>query len=159
MLHEKAFRFVRDAFFCRVKSHVPIRAISIPPSGLHLAVSAFINGQLANVLIDTGASQTVMDRNRIGIFSTQTEFEATGQKSKGLGTDSMESHHFSVNQFILGDLVLERLEVTLLDLTHVNGSYSELGMTPIDMVLGGDLLRSYAAVIDYANLVLILEIA
>jgi hypothetical protein len=132
-----------------VETEIPIRAIVIPPSGTHIAVSAFINGQLANVLIDTGASQTVMDLNRIHIFSTQTEFTNTGQLSKGLGTDGMETHHFFVTQFILGDLVLEKMSVTLLDLSHVNGSYSELGLAPIDMVLGGDVLRRYTAVVDY----------
>jgi hypothetical protein len=132
-----------------METDIPIRAIAIPPSGTHIAVSAFINGHLANVLIDTGASQTVMDRNRIHIYSTQTEFESTGQLSKGLGTDGMESHRFVIAQFILGDLVLQRLEVTLLDLSHVNGSYYELRLPPIDMVLGGDLLRRYMAVLDY----------
>ncbi len=138
---------------------VPIRQLSIPPDGTHIVVAAFINGQLANVLIDTGASQTVMDRNRIGLFSTETEFEPTGQVSKGLGTDGMESHRFLITQFILGDLVLDNMPVTLLDLSHVNGSYSELGLCEVDMVLGGDILRSYAAMIDYGAWELVLRLS
>jgi hypothetical protein len=106
---------------------------------------------LANVLIDTGASQTVMDRNRVGLFSTETEFESTGQLSKGLGTEGMETFHFTLSQFILGDLVLEPMQVTLLDLGHVNGSYEQLGLAPIDMVLGGDVLKDCTAVLDYGR--------
>ncbi len=97
-----------------------------------------------------------MDRNRIGLFTTDTEFESTGQLSKGLGTDGMEGHRCTIAQFILGDLVIEQFEVTLLDLSHVNSSYSELGLAPIDMVLGGDILRDYSAVLDYGSLELIL---
>lgn len=125
---------------------------------MHVAVSAFINGQLTNVLIDTGASQTVLDSNRIHIFTPQTEFERSNQLSKGLGTDSMESFHFTVTQFILGDLVLEEMEVTLLDLSHVNTSYSELGLAPVDMVMGGDLLIRYRAVLDYGRMEMVLTV-
>jgi hypothetical protein len=113
---------------------------------------------LANVLIDTGASQTVMDLNRMRIFSSETQFEQSAQTSKGLGTDGMESFHFTIRQFILGDLDLEKMEVMLLDLKHVNGSYQQLGLPPIDMVIGGDLLQRYAAVIDYAKMQLVLTL-
>jgi predicted aspartyl protease len=139
-----------------VETKIPLRAINIPPSGTHIAVSAFINGQLANVLIDTGASQTVMDRNRMHIFSTQTEFKSTGQQSKGLGTDGMDTFHFSINQFILGDLVIDNMTVTLLDLGHVNGSYEDLGLSPIDMVLGGDVLTLHKAVLNYGSMEMVL---
>jgi hypothetical protein len=141
-----------------VLCRVPIRELTIPPDGTHIIVAAFVNGQLANVLIDTGASQTVMDRNRIGLFSTETEFEPTGQVSKGLGTDAMESHRFSLTQFILGDLVLEDMPVTLLDLSHVNSSYRELDLCEVDMVLGGDILRTYGAMIDYGSWELVLRV-
>lgn len=145
-------------FFCSVICIIPIRTILIPPNGVHIAVSAFINGQLANVLVDTGASQTVMDRNRMNLFSNETEFETTGQLSKGLGTDGMEGHHFIITQFILGDLLLAELAVTLLDLSHVNSSYEQLDLCPIDMVLGGDILHKYASVIDYGRMRLVMDL-
>ena len=85
---------------------VPIRFVEIEKSGVHIAISGFVNGNLANILIDTGASQTVFDKNRIHLFSDQTKFEKAEKLSKGLGTDSMEGFKFSINQFILGDLVL-----------------------------------------------------
>lgn len=135
-----------------------MRAITIPPDGTHVAVTAFINGQMANVLIDTGASQTVLDRNRVHIFSDQTEFEKSEQTSKGLGTDGMETHRFTITQFLLGDLLLEEMEVTLLDLSHVNGSYTALKLAPIDMVLGGDMLQRHGALVDYRAMELKLEI-
>lgn len=141
-----------------METAIPLRFVNIPPNGTHVVVAAFINGQLANVLIDTGASQTVMDRNRVGLFSAETHFESTGQLSKGLGTDGMESFHFTLGQFILGDLVLEAMQVTLLDLAHVNGSYDQLGLAPIDMVLGGDILKGYTAVLDYGRAEMLLTL-
>ena len=128
---------------------IPIRFVEIEGSGVHIAISGFVNGNLANVLIDTGASQTVFDKNRINLFSNQQEFEKAEKLSKGLGTDSMEGFRLSINQFILGEIMLEDYDVVALDLSHINASYAELGLNPIDMVLGGDFLRKYAAKINY----------
>lgn len=134
-----------------MKFSIPIRFIHIEDAGIHLAISGFVNGNLANILIDTGASQTVFDKNRVHLFSDQTEFEKAEKLSKGLGTDSMEGFKFKVDQFIIGNLVLENHEIILLDLSHVNASYKELGLAPIDMVLGGDFLKKYAAEINYGS--------
>jgi len=128
---------------------VPIRFVEIEQSGVHLAVSGFVNGNLANILIDTGASQTVFDKNRIHLFSDNTELEKAEKLSKGLGTDSMEGYQFQIKQFILGDLLIEDYALVALDLSHINASYQELELAPIDMVLGGDFLKEYAAEIDY----------
>ena len=123
-----------------------------------MATWGFINGELANVLIDTGASQTVLDKNRVHIFSLQTEFELSDQLSKGLGTAEMQSYLFNVDQFVLGDLVLDHLDVMLVDLQHVNSSYHQLGLTKIDMVLGGDILQRFDAVLDYGKMTMTLTI-
>ena len=128
---------------------IPIRIIEIEGSGFHVAVTGFVNGNLANILIDTGASQTVFDKNRINPFSRDAELEKADKLSKGLGTDSMEGYRFKIEQFILGDLVKEPLEVVALDLSHINASYTELKLVPIDMVLGGDFLNEFAAEIDF----------
>ena len=136
---------------------IPIRAISVDREGVHLAISGFINGNLANILLDTGASKTVFDRNRVGLFSDSSRLELTEEVSVGLGTDSMEIHDFSIQQLIIGDVVLEEVRLVALDLSHINSVYSELQLAPIDMVLGGDFLNHHKARIDYQNLELILH--
>lgn len=130
---------------------IPIRLVDIEKTGVHLAVSGFVNGNLANILIDTGASQSVFDKNRIHLFSSETEFEKADKLSKGLGTDSMEGFKFCLDQFILGELVLDRFDIVSLNLSHINASYAELELSPIDVVLGGDFLKKYSAVIDYGK--------
>lgn len=151
------FRLIGTPFFI-LRFSIPIRIIDIQETGFHLAVSGFVNGNLANILIDTGASQTVFDINRIALFSDETEFKKADKLSKGLGTDSMEGYHFSIDQFLLGELLLEEFDVVSLDLSHINASYQELKLVSIDMVLGGDFLRKYNAIIDYSTLELSLTI-
>ena len=136
---------------------VPIIAISVDQEGVHLAISGFINGNLANILLDTGASKTVIDRNRVGLFSDSSRLEMTEEVSVGLGTDGMEIHDFPIDQLIIGDVVMEEVKLVALDLSHINAVYSELHLPPIDMVLGGDFLNQHQATIDYQSLELTLH--
>ena len=78
---------------------VPIRFVEIEQSGVHIAVSGFINGNLANILIDTGASQTVFDKNRIHLFSSQTEFEKAETLSVLKASNSPSINSFSESWF------------------------------------------------------------
>ena len=47
------------------KNTVPLTIIPIENDGFHLMVEGFINGKAARFLIDTGASRTVFDQERI----------------------------------------------------------------------------------------------
>ncbi|MBK7570589.1 MAG: hypothetical protein IPI10_02830 [Bacteroidetes bacterium] len=42
--------------------------LTIEDDGLHLIVDSEVNGKSCRLLIDTGASRTVFDQNRIFIF-------------------------------------------------------------------------------------------
>jgi predicted aspartyl protease len=139
---------------------IPIRLVSLEAEGFHLFVDAELNGKLANLLIDTGASKTVFDINRISKFvrKRKKSFESFEKLSTGLGTNTMKSHFTTVKKFGIGELIIENFQVILLDMAHVNQSYDTLGLKPIDGVLGSDLLMKHKAVIDYEKALLKLKI-
>ena len=139
---------------------IPINLISLEAEGYHLFIKAELNGKPANLLIDTGASKTVFDINRISKFvrKGKKSFESFEKLSTGLGTNSMESHHTTVKKFCLGYLTIENFQVILLDMGHVNQSYEMMKLTPIDGVLGSDILMKYKAIIDFDKLLLKLKI-
>jgi len=128
--------------------------IRIENDGLHLSVRTLINNKSAHLLIDTGASKTVFDKNRISTFVKEIKFDLNDQLSTGLGTNTMQSHITILKKIKLGAIVLEGYKTVLLDLSHVNESYKNLGLKPIDGVLGSDLLDKYRAIIDYSKKVL-----
>lgn len=133
----------------RKKYNIDLKLIRIDKNGCHLSLSGKINGRKANLIIDTGASQTVFDKNRIGLFLGHEEFEKVHSLSSGLGTSSMESHLVKVPGLMIGDLEIKNEKMVLLDLSHVNQSYEMMNKKPIDGVIGGDILKKYRAVIDY----------
>lgn len=136
---------------------LPLTILQIDEDGFHLLTSVTVNGKAASMLVDTGASRTVFDKDRFKNFSENEEFILHDKLSTGLGTNTMESHKSIIERFELGKIELFNYEVVLLDMTHVNLSYKTLELLPIDGVMGGDLLVKYNGVIDYENQTLTLR--
>ena len=130
-------------------SVLPIILNMIDEDGIHILVEAKINGKKANLLIDTGASKSVFDINRAKRFVDHSEFEASEKLSNGLGTNSMESKTTNFKKFKLGDVLIENFSAVLLDMTHINESYTQIGFKAIDGVIGSDIMYKYKATIDY----------
>ena|SRR5688572_14459872 len=132
-------------------TRIPIKFLKIQHDGFHLAIKIRINKKVAHVLIDTGASKTVFDLEKITKFVKATSFDLHDRLSTGLGTSNMTSHITSIDELKIGDIVLSNYTTVLLDLSHVNQSYVQLGLKPIDGVIGSDLLSDFAAIIDFKN--------
>lgn len=138
------------------KFTIKLKLIRIDRNGCHLSLMGKINGKKAHLIIDTGASQTVFDKNRIAKFIGHDVFEKVESLSSGLGTNTMESHLVKVPGFKIGDLEMKNEKMILLDLAHVNQSYEIMKLKPIDGVVGGDILKKYKAKIDYDKKILVL---
>lgn len=133
---------------------IPFRILDIAGDGFHLMIKLYINKKLANVIVDTGASKTVFDKTRIEKFVTERKFEKHESLSSGLGTNTMQSEQVSIKRIKIGDLEIENYRTILLDLSHVNQSYEQIGLKPVDGVLGSDILLKYNAIIDYERKIL-----
>ena len=94
----------------------------------------------------------MFDQERIGRFFEEMPYMAENeQRSTGLGTRDMQSQALYLDTLVIGELTVKKYPAVVLDMSHVNISYSELGMEPIDGVLGSDILMKYGAVIDYGK--------
>jgi len=130
---------------------IPIELRCIEEDGFHLTIHARINGKSVHLLIDTGASRSVFDKKRAIRFVGESSHEPHDKLSTGLGTNTMKTHIAILKKMRIGDLLIENFEAVLLDLEHVNDSYEKLGLTPIDGVLGSDLLVKHKAVINFGK--------
>jgi predicted aspartyl protease len=123
--------------------------------GYHLGLEINLNGKKAFLLLDTGASRTVLDKNQIEHYNSH-EIELMDEKSTGLGTNSMDIHTTEIALIEIGSKKIENTTIALIDLSHVNETYEKLGFKRIQGVLGSDLLYRYNAIIDYNKLELTL---
>jgi predicted aspartyl protease len=125
--------------------------IPIEEDGFHIFADVIINSMPARLLIDTGASRTVFDAERIKAFlqRRKSKFRKIDKLSTGLGTSTMESHEVKLEEFSVGPTTFVDYQAVALNMEHVNQSYRMLGYPEIDGVLGGDLLYELKATIDY----------
>ena len=128
---------------------IPFEFVSIESDGVHIVLQAHINNKLSRLLIDTGASRTVFDKNRISLFVENIEMHENEQLSTGLGTNDMISHIITLESLEIGELHLQEYTSVIIDMVHINQSFEAYNLQAIDGVLGGDILRDYKAEIDY----------
>jgi len=115
----------------------------------HFQLKGYLNGIPINLILDTGASGSVIDLESASQYELQVE--AQEEKASGLGVLDAEMSKAEGNKLKLGTLELEGLSLNLLDLTSVNTALVNEGASPIQGILGSDLLRNHTAIIDYAE--------
>jgi len=126
--------------------------MNIEGDGYHLMIEAEVNKKAVRMLVDTGASKTVFDKTRLQLLvedGAEEHYEDLEQLSTGLGTNSMQGQVAELDSFKFGDVEIMDYPVVVLDMDHVNQSYSMLGDRGIDGVLGSDILKKYDAVIYF----------
>ncbi|HTL80612.1 MAG TPA: retropepsin-like aspartic protease [Bacteroidia bacterium] len=139
-----------------MKIVLPIKLLKIEGDGFHLSVKIRVNGKSANMIVDTGASKTVFDKERIGKLIGKEKFHENERLSTGLGTNSMQSQTVQIRKMEFGKLKLENYTAVILDLSHVNVTYEKIGLKAVDGVLGSDIFQDYKGVIDYGKKKLVL---
>lgn len=128
---------------------VPINIISIEGDGFHIIAEGLINGKSARFVVDTGASRTVFDKERILAYINNPEFNEKEGLSAGIGGTDISSFIFKLEELSFGELSVKDYQAVAMDLSNVNNSYAMLNIPPVDGVLGGDLLYKHKAVISY----------
>ena len=122
----------------------------------HLEMDVYIDGIVTVFLVDTGASNTVID---IGFAKDNLpEFTAIKELGGGVGTSQMLLFHRQINLFKISDFEIPAFDLYATDFTHVKDSLAKKGITePCNGVIGADILIKYEAVIDYGKNILYLK--
>src|SRR5687768_3983107 len=110
----------------RKKIHIslPLEVVGIQEDGFHLFVDIKVNKKNARMLLDTGASRTVFDINLLKKIHSEIILEENEDKATGLGSREVESFIAFIEKLELGEIKVEHYQAGVLDLSHVNESYS-----------------------------------
>ena len=131
---------------------VPLELLNLHDDGFHLLVEVVVFGQPFKAVLDTGASKTDFDKTSIEMHITDGELLISDKLSTGLGTNNMESHTIILPSIKIGSFKLKNFEAAVLDLSTINQAYISLNLPPIIGVIGGDILQSFDAIINYGKL-------
>lgn len=140
-----------------MKHKVRVDIRQIERKNYHLFINLEVNGTHCRLLIDTGASKTVFDTERVLRFTEAHKIEHHELKSVGLGVSDMETQMATLKNICVGKLKIRKMQVAILPIAHVNQTYNQLKLPEIDGVLGSDFLMKYKAVLDYNKAILRLE--
>jgi hypothetical protein len=137
---------------------IPIEIIEIDKGNYHVFLNLQINKIICRLLLDTGASKTVMDTERVHSFlEIKDSVQSHHTKSVGLGVSELETQIATLRRWKMNQFKLRKFEVAILPIAHVNETYHTINLPPIDGVLGSDFLVKYNAIINYKKQVLKLE--
>ena len=113
----------------------------------HLEMKAKINGVEGSFILDTGASSSCID------FKFAEKFKLLSEKSEvlaaGAGAIDMTTELSRKNTIKIHKWEYNKLDIVLFDLTHVNTALENHNATPVDGILGADILNKGKGIIDY----------
>lgn len=130
---------------------IPIEIINIEGDGYHIITYGAINDRRARFVVDTGASRTVFDKEKIMEYIEKPEFSEKEGISAGIGGTDISSFLFSLESISFGELYISDYQAIAMDLSNINDSYAMIGLPAVEGVLGGDLMKKYQAVINYKS--------
>ncbi|MFD0965247.1 retropepsin-like aspartic protease [Pseudofulvibacter geojedonensis] len=113
----------------------------------HYKTSACINGVKGSFIVDTGASNTCIDKNLIEKFNLTPENSET--KAAGAGAIDMETQLAKNNNIVLSKWKSKNNNIIIFDLSHVNQALTNHNSKPVHGIIGADLLKKGKAIIDY----------
>jgi clan AA aspartic protease (TIGR02281 family) len=124
--------------------------IALTQNGVgHFETDGSLAGQPISVLIDTGASNTVIDlalAHRLGL-----EFSKLDRLGGGAGGTNLELYVVPNAALKVGDITARFAMLVAMDLTHVNESLAQRGSRPVEAILGIDVFEAQSAIIDYGS--------
>ena len=128
---------------------IPFQLLDIEGDGFHIMIQGRINGKEANFLIDTGASRSVFDFATMSKFIDDPQFQKKEGITAGVGSSDLESSTFDIESIALGNLEIKHYQAAALDLENIHEIYKKINLPKIHGIIGGDVLATHKAVINY----------
>lgn len=113
----------------------------------HFELKASINGVKGRFILDTGASNTCIGLHLVEHYNLDPELSDT--KASGAGAVEIETQTAKNVDVKIGKWCFDKLNLVLIDLSHVNTALEQHGVKHVEGVIGADILKKGKAIIDY----------
>lgn len=113
----------------------------------HFELKAEINGKKGRFIIDTGASNSCVGLEEAELFDLVTE--ESDHKATGAGNAEIDTQISQGNKLSIDGFKLKKVNLVLLDLSHINGALVKQKAKSVNGILGADVLERGKAIIDY----------
>ncbi len=135
------------------KSYLKIKMHPIASN--HFKIILKINRVKGLFILDTGASSSFVDVKLGEKFKLNSEVSVI--KARGAGPDTIDTLLSKNNMIQIGDWKKNQVPIALIDLSYVNDAFDSIDASPVDGILGADILKKGNAIIDYEKRYLYLK--
>lgn len=122
----------------------------------HFEIKATLNGKKGLFILDTGASSSCVGFDAIERFKLNAKDSPI--KAAGAGATDMETKMAKKNKIKIGKWSHNKIVLVLFNLTHVNTALINHNSTPVDGIIGADILKKGKGIIDYEKKYLYLKL-
>lgn len=133
-----------------MKIHIPFRIVELEKASFHPLVQGEIDGNTINLIIDTGASRTVFDKQLLNGYPT-ISFDGEEPFAAGINAETMAVEQVNLPLIKLGDVGFNNLIVFGTDLEGISSLYQKMVGISIHGLLGCDFLEHHKAVLDFSK--------
>ena len=121
----------------------------------HIVIECEINYVSGIFIVDTGASNSCI--NYLSASKFNIEFEVSNEKASSATDEINEIFNSKENILKIGDFQKNDFDLVLFDMTFINNSLKEKGVSEVDGIIGGDILNKLKACINYKKKEISLE--
>jgi predicted aspartyl protease len=130
-------------------TRIKLNIFSLDKGAFHVKLKVKVNGKPASLILDTGASRTVIDMNAIKELLMEAELQDSGMPASSASSNDLQCHIGTIRELEIGSLKIKKYKCAVMDLTHVNMAYEMIKIPKVHGILGGDILKKYKAKINY----------
>ena len=113
----------------------------------HFEVEVSLDDQLVLMLLDTGATKSVLHTETAKNLNLKLNHES--EQGGGLGISEATVNSTLINELKIGPLVIPSFYLYIMDFSHPIKSIVDRGGNLIDGVIGADILETREAIIEY----------
>tara|TARA_Y200000002_G_scaffold247017_1_gene204394 strand:- start:1129 stop:1542 length:414 start_codon:yes stop_codon:yes gene_type:complete len=121
----------------------------------HILIECKINYVSGIFIVDTGASNSCV--NYLSASKFNIEFEVSNEKASSATDEINEIFISKKNILKIGNCQKNDFDLVLFDMTFINNSLKEKGVSEVDGIIGGDILNKLNVCINYKKKEISLE--
>ena len=132
--------------FLKNKGYCPVNLIFLKTK--HYFIKAKINGIYGKFILDSGASNSCV------CITKQNKFKLEIKKSKisaSSATSEISNTNISKKNNIIIGKWKHTIDLVTFDMSHINNTFNDKAIEPVDGIVGADILKKSKAILDYKS--------
>jgi hypothetical protein len=132
--------------FLKSKGYSSVKLIFLVTK--HYLIEAKVNGIDGRFILDTGASNSCICtslEDKFKVISKESKEKASSANSEMTNTKISKSNIIQIGKWE------DKINLISFDMNHINNALSQKKVSPIDGILGADILKKSNSILDYKS--------